>query len=464
MKARLVPVYFRSGLNPAYTRQLERLRGLLAAEAEIAEPVALGSRLPAADGVVLPRLHGAAFRQAGALRRLRLPLLALTSEFGTASMWDWEAVSFLKAEGVNVLAPCSPDLARLICRSLLARRELKQAKFLIFQGNPRATGPARALGRVLHRLRSSLAGGAADGEGRADTFRRYYWRTGRCAELMRRRYGVTVVKRSYRELAGEAGRISDREADAAGREWRLAADGVSDRALRGAIKLAIAVKREVEGEEGVRGAGINCLGEARACDTTPCLAGSMLFEERGLLWACEADTVSLLTGFIVHRALAAPVMMSNVYPFLAGQEALAHERIDRFPDAVDPEDHLLAAHCGYLGMVPRPFAGQWTLRPGVLGMVGGDAAVIDARLPTGAVTLAKIDPTLRRLQAVEGALEGYVQYPGSDCRSGALIRVKDGRRLMDSICSHHYLLVPGRRGFELALAAQVLGLAFDGIG
>jgi hypothetical protein len=158
-----------------------------------------------------------------------------------------------------------------------------------------------------------------------------------------------------------------------------------------------------------------------------------------------------------------PIMMSNIYPFLMGMAALKHERIETFPEVKDPDNYLLIAHCGYFGIVPRRFATEWTLRPKVLRIVDENATAIDARLPTGPVTLSKLDPTMTRLQAIEGTLEGYVQYPGSDCRNGALIRVADGHRLMEAFYSHHNLILTGRRTVELKYLARAMGLEFDAV-
>ena len=153
--------------------------------------------------------------------------------------------------------------------------------------------------------------------------------------------------------------------------------------------------------------------------------------------------------------------MSNIYPFLMGMAALKHEKIDGFPTVKDPQNYLLVAHCGYLGVLPKSFSTQWTLRPKVLAIVDDNATAIDARLPTGEITLSKLNPTLQRIQIIEGDLEGYVQYPGSDCRNGALIHVKDGYKLMDAFYSHHNLLVSGHRRVELTFMARALGLEVE---
>ena len=105
-------------------------------------------------------------------------------------------------------------------------------------------------------------------------------------------------------------------------------------------------------------AGINCLNESAFSNTTPCLAWSLLYQERDLIWGCEGDTVSMLTKFILHRSLRVPIVMTNLYPFLMGQAALEHERIPAFPEVDEPDDYVLAAHCGYLGVVPQAVRGR----------------------------------------------------------------------------------------------------------
>ena len=63
MKAKLVPVYFKSAEEPDFARQLVELKALLAGEAEFHEPIALGNIIPASDGVIFPEMLGAAYRR-----------------------------------------------------------------------------------------------------------------------------------------------------------------------------------------------------------------------------------------------------------------------------------------------------------------------------------------------------------------------------------------------------------------
>ncbi len=439
MKARLVPLYFRSADDPDFAAQTQQLRELLGDHAELLEPLPLGAALPEADAVVFPQLVGDAYRRVPEIRALTLPILVLTSEFGTMAMWDWEIVSYLRGEGIETIAPCSLAGATIVCRALVARRQLRQGKFLVYQDRP------------------------GEGGFQPSIFKRFYWWEDECSERMRDVFGLTIVKRSFRELGERAQHIPDDVARAEWERWRerVPLGDVSERATLSALKLYRAVCDEVEAEDGVLAAGINCLNESAFSDTTPCLAWNLLYQERDLIWGCEGDTVSMLTKFIVHRSLRAPIMMSNLYPFLMGQTALKHERIPAFPEVDEPENYVLAAHCGYLGVVPQPFATEWKLRGKVLAIVDQNATAIDARLPVGDLTLAKLDSTLRTLVVAEGELTGYAGYPGSDCLNGALIRVPDGHGLMERLPSHHSLLTVGHDLPGLTLLGQVFGLQID---
>ena len=439
MKARLVPLYFRSADDPDFAAQTQQLRELLGDHAELLEPLPLGAALPEADAVVFPQLVGDAYRRVPEIRALTLPILVLTSEFGTMAMWDWEIVSYLRGEGIETIAPCSLAGATIVCRALVARRQLRQGKFLVYQDRP------------------------GEGGFQPSIFKRFYWWEDECAERMRDVFGLTIVKRSFRELGERAQRIPDDVARVEWERWRerVPLGDVSERATLSALKLYRAVRDEVDAEEGVLAAGINCLNESAFSDTTPCLAWNLLYQERDLIWGCEGDTVSMLTKFIVHRSLRAPIMMSNLYPFLMGQTALKHERIPAFPEVDEPANYVLAAHCGYLGVVPQPFATDWKLRGKVLAIVDQNATAIDARLPVGDLTLVKLDSTLRTLVVAEGELTGYAGYPGSDCLNGALIRVPDGHALMKRLPSHHSLLTVGHDRPGLELLGQAFGLQID---
>ena len=434
MKPRLIPIYF-PHRDAEFDRQLETLKELLKDEAEFLEPAALGSSLPEAEAAVFPQMLGDAYRQVDGFKDIRLPLLVTTSEFGTVSMWDWEIRSYLKSEGIETIAPYNLEQTRLVCKALGVKRELKQTKFLVFQDNP--------------------------GEGfQASIFKRFYWWENECIQRMQEKMGVTVVKKSFRELGAAAKQIPDQAAEAAWKIWqpRLTIGNMSQRALFSALKIYIALKRELDEDETIKAIGINCLNESHFSDTTPCLAWNMLHEERGLIWGCEADSVAMLTMQLLHKSLDAPLMMTNLYPFLMGQAALKHERIKDFPDIDEPQNHLLVAHCGYLGVLPRLYASEWALRRKVLAIVDENATAIDARLPLGDLTLAKLYPTFDKMAVIEGCLESYVQYPGSDCLNGAVIRVPDGRKLMESLASHHYVLLTGHHRENIVLISKVFDL------
>jgi hypothetical protein len=436
LKARLVPLYFNSPDDPDFVNQVQVLKSLLANDAEILEPVALGGRLPEADAVLFPQMLGDAYRRFEQIQAIQLPILVATSEFGTVSMWDWEIDNYLASRRVQVIAPYNLEMTRQVCNTLALKRELRQTKLLVYQDNP--------------------------GEGfQPEIFKRFYWWEPECIDRLGEKFGVTIVKKSFKTLAMEAKAIPDAEAEAVWSAWesRTPIGKISRRPVLSAVKVYMAVKRELDQDASIAAAGINCLNESAFSDTTPCLAWNMLFEERKLVWGCEADIVTMLTELLIQRGLDVPFMMTNLYPFLMGMAALKHEHIPNFPAVeAEPENHVLTAHCGYLGVVPQSFATEWTLREKVLAIVDDNATAIDARLPEGDVTLVKLEPPFDTLSVVEGKLTGYAQFADSHCLNGAVIRVPNGHRLMKELASHHYILTIGKNLTRLDALSQVFGL------
>jgi hypothetical protein len=188
----------------------------------------------------------------------------------------------------------------------------------------------------------------------------------------------------------------------------------------------------------------------------------MLYEEDKLIWGCEGDTLTMLTKYILHKSLDVPIMMTNMYPFLMGDAALKHERIPYFPKVLgNPDNYILAAHCGYFGVVPQSFATDWKVESKVLAIVDDNAIALDARLPEGPITLTKLLPTLEIMSVIEGEIEKYTQYENSDCLNGAVIRVSDGHQLVSSLSSHHYLILTGHRLAEIRQIAKVFGFDIE---
>ena len=136
MKPRLLPLYFDPGRDGDFDRILAALAALFKDEAEFLPPQPLGSTLPDADAVVLPQLVGEGYRQAARFKSIHVPILLLTTEFGTLSMWDWELSTHLRGQGIQTIAPYHVDQTRKVCAALGVRRELRCSKFLVFQDNP----------------------------------------------------------------------------------------------------------------------------------------------------------------------------------------------------------------------------------------------------------------------------------------------------------------------------------------
>ena len=435
MKAKLAALYF-AGINDRergeLRQQMETLRQHYGDVAEFLPPVCVGEAIdPGADAIVFPQMIGEAFHVSDVLAKYQMPMIVLTSAYGTVEMWDWEIVTYLRDHGCKVFSPYSVEIGKCILRALAVKKEMRQgAKFLMFQDDP--------------------------GEGmQANIFKKFYWWEQESTDTMEETFGVELVYRSWKGVSEEARQIPDDEARAACADWNISREGVSEPKYLKAVKLYIAVKRVIDAIGNVKGVGANCLNESFHCDTTPCLAWTMLFERDDVIFACEGDTLTLLSTYLIYRSIEKPIMMTNLYPFLVGMAALAHEKIDRFPEIDDPDNHALGVHCGYFGLVARPFCSQWTLRPKVLAIVNDDAIMCDCRMPEGPVTLAKIYPGFGKLSVIDAEIERYVQYPGSDCRNGALIRYRDGHTVMNNLCSHHALIITGKQAHLLELLADI---------
>lgn len=436
MKAKLVPLYFDGYRDEEFDTQVSYLKDLLKEEAEFCDAVALGAPLPECDAVVFPVLIGPAYRSLKEIQAIEQPILILTSEFGTVAMWDWEIISFLKSNGVSLIAPYQLSYTKIACRALALKRTLPETKFLVFQDNP--------------------------GEGmQPEIFKRFYWWEKSWKDSLKERFGITIEERSYEQFAAYAKSIPDEAADKVIEEKKIDYCQLTQKALRSAVKIYIALKEAVEADDSIKGVGINCLNESRFSDTTPCLAYNLLYEEKGLIWACEGDTMTLFTQYIVNKTLNVPIMMTNIYPFLIGMAALKHEKIQTFPDVEDPDQCMLLVHCGYLGFAPRCMCTRWEPKEKALAIVDDNAMVVDAEIPKGDLTLVKIHPNLEKLLTVECLLDEYAQYPGSDCRNGAIIRVKDGHAFMKQLYSHHGCFITGHKKVELEFMADVLGLATE---
>lgn len=433
MKARLLPLYFADGRNEDFDIQLARLKELLSEDAEFLDPIPLGEEIPDVEAVIFPQFLNQAYSMVEAFKAIDIPILVVTSEFGTVLMWDWEICSYLRSEGVQTIAPYSLEQTKKACKALSVKRELRETKFLVYQDDP--------------------------GDGmQAEIFKRFYWFEDECIQRMIAKFGIKIEKRSFQKMGAYAKTIPDEAADQVIAAWDINIGNISQQQLRSAVKVYIALSEALDADPAIRAVGINCLNESYFSDTTPCLAWNMLYEERRLIWGCEADIMSMITKYILHNSLDMPIMMTNLYPFLMGQAALKHERIPDFPPVEEaPEDHVLVAHCGYLGVLPTSFSTEWALRKKVLAIVDENATAIDARLPEGPMTLAKLEPTMDSLVVMEGSIEGYAQYPDSDCLNGGVLRIADGHKLVNNVSSHHYLLMSGHYGNDI----EMLGKIFD---
>jgi len=438
MKIKLVPLYFDPGRDENFDKHLNIVRDLLKEDADFTNPCALGSKLPDADAVIFPQMLGEAYSRVKELKAIPLPVMVITSLFGTVNMWDWEVVHYLRLNGIHAICPPSLEDTKMVCRALLAKRLLAMSKFVVYQDDP--AGPTGQ---------------------QSDIFKRFYWLEKESSQKMFEKYGIRIEKRSFKELARNASLITDHEAEQVIDNWKSKQKSIGGRPLLSAVKLYMELKKEYSREDNILAMGLNCLNESRSCDTTPCLAWNLLYQEEKLVWGCEADTMAMLTEIIADKVLQVPFFMTNLYPFIMGKAALSHERIPHFPKVDEPDNHVLAAHCGYFGLLPEVFSDKWNLRKRVLAMVNENATVIDATMPIGPITLAKFQPYLQKISLSEAQLTGYVQYENSDCLNGGIIKLKDGQNFVDKVVSHHYIVMAGHHRSSMNLIANIFNYELE---
>ena len=204
--------------------------------------------MPEADAVVFPQVLGEAYRQ--------VPAFQASPADPADHVRVWHAVDVGLGDR-RVLAfawraddrtlQSAANAARL--SRLATQRELRETKFLVYQDDP--------------------------GEGhQASIFKRFYWWEDECTQRLHDKFGVTIVRKSFREFGAAAQSISDHDADQAWGQWNLPTAGLSERAVRSAVKVYLAVRRDLDADPSIRAAGINCLNESHFSDRLPAWPGT----------------------------------------------------------------------------------------------------------------------------------------------------------------------------------------------
>lgn len=434
LKAKIVPVRFKEANEREITEfdvQLDNLKTIYGDVAEFLEPVMMGDTISGANAIVFPQLIGACYNYRDCLKTYDLPIVVLTSSFGTVEMWDWEIVTYLREDRLSVFSPYSIELAKVTLRAMAVKSHMKTgAKFLMFQDDP--------------------------GEGmQANIFKRFYWWEQQCTRQMEDAFGCKIVYRSWKEVNARAEKVSDEEAMDVFESWNIEHCELTDCQKILPAKLYIAIKEVIEEIGGVDGIGANCLNESMYCKTTPCIVWNMLFELEDIIWCCEGDTLTMLSTYVLYHSLKQPIMMTNIYPFLVGDAAVAHEKIDGFPKVNEPQNCALGVHCGYAGFAPRKFCTRWDVMPKVLEIVGENAHVVDCEFATGDITLAKITPSFKDITIIPAVIEEYIKFPNTDARNASLIRYNKGETVMEELSSHHQMIIGGRQEATLHQVAKV---------
>ena len=436
LKAKVVPLRFKEANDREvgeYSEQLAKLKEIYGGVADFLDTALVGDPIPACDAIVFPQMIGAGYHCKEALRAYNKPILVITSQFGTVDMWDWELISYLRSGGLTVFSPYNIELGKVIFRAMATKEHLKGSKFLMFQDDP--------------------------GEGmQAYIFKRFFWWEQECTDQMERAFGAKLIYKSWKEVNARAEAVDDARALEEVNSWEMPCVGITDEQKTLIGKLYIAIKDTIDELGGVDGIGANCLNESMYCKTTPCVIWNRLFEKYGIIWCCEGDTLTLLSTYVLYHSLEAPIMMTNIYPFLVGKAAIHHERMEDFPAVDEPENHALGVHCGYAGFAPRCFCkDKWRVVPKVLAIVNEKATMVDCELPVGDMVLAKINPSFDKITVIPGEIEMYLQFPGTDARNASLLHYHNGEKVMEELPSHHQMIIVGKQKASIIQIARVFG-------
>jgi uncharacterized protein involved in tolerance to divalent cations len=208
MKTVIIPLYFKEANereNKERAVQIDNLKKLYGDDADFLQEQPVGSKLPKeADAIVFPQMIGAVFAHKEEMKQLDLPMIILTSSFGTVEMWDWEIVAYLREQlKLTVFTPYNIELGKTIMRAVSAKKNMAGGKvnFLMFQ--------------------DSL------GEGmQAYIFKRFYWWEEECKETIEKAFGIKIIYRSWKELNERAEQISEEAALKLWEERRVPTEGV----------------------------------------------------------------------------------------------------------------------------------------------------------------------------------------------------------------------------------------------
>ena len=438
MKAKIAPLRFAETDPVLYDKIITALKNIYASEIDFYPEINLGDSVSDIDAVLIPVITADLYKEIDTIiDTLSLPLVVITTEFGVSLMFDWEGVNYLKSKGLDVYNPYNVDMGKTLFKALALKRNIRGQKFLIFQDSP--------------------------GDGLLpEIFKVFYWWNEECTNEIKKKFGISIIIKPYKDLCEKAKAISDDAVHQELKRWDFATEFSNQKPLIASTKFFMAVRDEVDREGNVVGCGVNCLNEAYDSDTTPCLAWNLLYQDRDIMWVCEGDTSTLMTQYIMGATIDTAVFATNIYPFLSGMPALSHEKIQSFPDVVDPDHHALLAHCGYFGCMAQKHTTKWVLRPPVLDwLVGENSVAIDAEIQKGDIVLCKLNSTFDSVLLEKSILKDFVQYPGSDCRNGGLIRLSDGYKFMEKNYSHHVVVLSGAKAAQLKITAKIFNIKVD---
>ena len=196
-----------------------------------------------------------------------------------------------------------------------------------------------------------------------------------------------------------------------------------------AAKAYLAIKKICQ-EERLDAFTIRCFDIVKACDTTSCLALSMLNDE-GIVAGCEGDMQSLMSMFLAKRLCGETAFMAN-------------------PSQLTDKSSMLA-HC----TIPLSMCSETIVRSHFESGIG---VAVQGLLPLTDYTLLKWGgPQLDRYFVAEGkAIE--TPYSEHFCRTQITLDVNLKPYLLQHSIGNHHVIIRGRHADEIRNFMQANGV------
>jgi len=342
----------------------------------------------------------------------------LWQDKGYSHAATWDTRGFLKAWGVNAIAPIGLEEHKKTVQVISAINALKKSKMIVFGRIP---APNVASQWSLEKIEKKLG-------------------------IEVKNIGLGDVLRKSQEL-DTAIVIETLE------QWKPLFENFDANRLEEVVRLYLAIK-DILHRENANSFTINCLEDLFSQKfIPPCIALARFIDE-GIVAGCEADINVALSMVILSYISRGPSIMGNIYlfrPWSGPGFPPVETRIEDVKESLKTNVVRLTHDVIPLSMGT---SSKWVLEDYHNKGAGNTAYV---PLKTGErVTLMRISPDLNEMLVIKGKI---IKVEDSiHCRFSAWIKVNDARAIADNAYAFHHAMIYGDWTRELELFGKILNI------